>query len=111
VQYEDVYDRPILDELFYDIAYYFVEPKFGIKPVVTDRILKTNGGFIYDKDGNIIGNEGRITNHYVTGFRYALYDSFWMLFEYFGEEKFHKVKESGFMAHILLHFKEKFPKP
>lgn len=111
MQYEDVYNRPIKEELSHDVTYYFSERKFGIKPLVTDRILKTNGGLIYDDDGNVIGNEGRKVNHFVTGFKYALYDDFWMLFEYFGEEKFHKVKESGFWSDVLWTFKEKYETP
>lgn len=111
VWYEDIYDRKIKDELNYEFSYHFSEAKFGIKPTVTDRVLKTNGGFIYDKDDNIIGSEHRKTNYFVTGFKYALYDEYWMLFEYYGEEKYPQVKDQLLYLEYKVFWEEFYKKP
>lgn len=94
VKYEDKYNRKTTDVYRIDLEMYESECKYGIKPISTSRTLKTNGGTLYDATGKIIGNEGRITNQYRTGFNYALNDEYWLLIEYFDEEKVHKIVEA-----------------
>lgn len=108
--YEDTYNLPIQDDMSYDFQYNFSESKFGMKPTVTNRILKTNGGLIYDKDGNVIGNENRTLNNYVTGFKYALYDEYWMLFEYYAEDKYDKAREELIYFEWKTFFEETYDK-
>ena len=109
--YQDEYDRTVLDTMKALIEMEFKEAKYGIKPTATELTLKTNGGLQYDKDGNIIGCEKRKTMSHRYGFRYALYDDMWLLYEYFGEEKYLIVKDAEMSAELIKKIYEKFHKP
>ena len=109
--YQDKYDRKTLDTMKSLIELEFSEAKFGIKPTATEWILKTNGGFLYDDKGHIIGSEYRKTMSHRYGFKFALKDDMWLLYEYFGKEKYKEVKETQLFAELTIHLKEKYAKP
>lgn len=111
VNYEDVYNKKPKDEFTVSLDMYLQEAKFGIKPLSTDRTLKTNGGLQYDANGNIIKSENRTTNTFRTGIHYALRDDLWILFEYFDKEKYDKAKESQMLWEAFVDWNEIYKKP
>lgn len=111
INYDDVYNRPIKDECFVALEMRFQEAKFGIKPISTDRTLKTNGGLQYDSAGNIIKSENRKTNSFKTGIKYALKDDQWILFEYFDKEKYDRAKDDGLVWDSIIDWNEFYKKP
>lgn len=94
---DDRWNRTIIDEYDMTIFFSFHERKFGIKPIY-DRVLKTNGGLIYDKYNTVIGSERRKVNPYKTGFGYFIYDDLLMIMESNYSDVYNrKVEETKFI--------------
>lgn len=109
--YKDKYERPIYEDLVMENYMEFYEVKYGIKPTLEEKILKTNGGLLYDKDGNVIGSEHRKLNTFRYGVKYALKDEFFLGREYYAEDKFHKVLDSLVNTFVRMIFEDIYDLP
>ena len=108
--FEDRWNKELKDEYDMTISYSFNERKYGIKPYLQDRVLKTTSGLVYNKYNEIIGSERRKTNSYKTGFTYHVYDDMLLLFEYANSEVYHKVEELQLEMELQFLFKDSYDK-
>ena len=108
--FEDRWNKELKDEYDMTISYSFNERRYGIKPYLQDRVLKTTSGLVYNKYNEIIGSERRKTNSYKTGFTYHVYDDMLLLFEYTNSEVYHKVEELKLEMELQFLFKDSYDK-
>jgi len=109
-EYNDIWNRKIIDEYNMNLAFYLSEIKFGTKPNNTEHVLKTNGGLILDRNKNVIGTENRKMNTHKTGFHFSLNDNMLILYEYLEKEKYDRIVKEEYYSELLQTIEEKYDK-